>query len=88
LARDDALRRRTLFEIVAQILGACHPSAGKTTLMYRCNMSFRQLMGYLDMILDAKLLLVENNGGHPLFRISDKGRDFLRAYQSLKSMME
>jgi predicted transcriptional regulator len=51
-------------------------------------MSFRQLTGYLDLILDAKLLLVENNGGHLLFRISGRGRDFLKAYQSLKSLME
>jgi predicted transcriptional regulator len=88
LAGNYARRRRALLEIIAQILGVCHASAKKTTLMYRCNMSFRQLGGYLDLMLGANLLLIENNGGHLLFRISGKGRDFLKAYQSLKSLME
>jgi hypothetical protein len=51
-------------------------------------MSFRQLTGYLDMMLSAQLLLIENNGPHLLFRISGKGKDFLKAYESLKSLME
>jgi predicted transcriptional regulator len=88
LASNDARRRRTLFEIISQILGACHVNAKKTALMYRCNMSFKQLTGYLDLMLDAKLLLIENNNPHLLFRISGKGRDFLKAYESLKTLME
>jgi predicted transcriptional regulator len=50
-------------------------------------MSFRQLAGYLDMMLGAKLLLIEDDGLHPLFRISSKGRYFLKAYEDLKSLM-
>jgi len=88
LTSDDARCRRTLLGITAQILNACHPSAKKTSLMYRCNMSFRQLTGYLDMMLGAKLLLIENNGPHLLFRISGKGKDLLKAYESLKTLME
>jgi predicted transcriptional regulator len=86
LANNDA--RRSLFEIMAQILGACHANAKKTTLMYRCNMSFKQLTGYLDLMLGAKLLLIENSGPQLLFRISGKGRDFLKAYENLKRLME
>jgi predicted transcriptional regulator len=88
LASNDARRRRTLFEIIVKILGACHANAKKTALMYRCNMSFRQLTGYLDLMLGAKLLLIENDGSRLLFRISGKGRDFMKAYESLKSLME
>ena len=88
MASDDARRRRTLHEIIAQILGVCHTSARKTTLMYRCNMSFTQLTGYLDLMLGARLLQIENNGSHLLFRISGKGRDFLKAYEGLKNLME
>jgi predicted transcriptional regulator len=88
LASNDARRRRTLFEIIAQILGVCHTTVGKTKLMYRCNMSFRQLMGYLDLMLGARLLLIDDDGGRLLFRISGKGRDFLKVYEGLKSLME
>jgi predicted transcriptional regulator len=88
LGGNDVRGRRTLFEIIAHILGACQPKAKKTTLMYRCNMSFPQLTGYLDMMLDAQLLQIENSTPYPLFRISDKGRHFLRAYESLKDLMK
>jgi predicted transcriptional regulator len=56
--------------------------------MYGCNLSFWQFGRYLDLMLGAKLLLIENNSPHPLFRISGKGRDFLKAYEDLKTLMK
>jgi predicted transcriptional regulator len=88
LTSNDAGRRRSSFEIISQILGACRANAKKTSLMYDCNMSFKQVKGYLDLMLDARLLLIENDGSHPLFRISGKGRDFLKAYEGLKTLMK
>ena len=60
----------------------------KTHLMYNCGMSFAQLEKYLDLILQTKLVLIEDDGPHPMFRISGKGRRFLRAFESLKDLME
>jgi predicted transcriptional regulator len=88
LTSDEARHKRTLLEITAHILNACHANARKTSLMYGCNMSFSQLKSYLDMMLGAKLLLIDNNDSHPLFRISGKGKDFLKAYEGLKNLME
>jgi len=51
-------------------------------------MSFAQLEKYLDLILGARLLFVENDGPRFLFRISGKGRSFLKVYESLKALME
>ena len=56
--------------------------------MSGCNLSFKQLTGYLDLMLGANLLLSENDGPHPVFRISDKGRDLLKAYEGLMTMIE
>jgi predicted transcriptional regulator len=81
-------RRRSIFEIMAQILGTCEPSARKTTLMYRCNTSFPQLTDYLTTMLGARLLLIENSGPHLLFRISSKGKTFLKTYEDLKTLIE
>jgi len=47
-----------------------------------------QLEKYLDLVLTTRLLMVENDESHILFRISGKGRKFLRAYQGLKILME
>jgi len=43
---------------------------------------------YLDAILRAKLLIVENDGPDILFKISRKGRSFLKSYNSLKALIE
>jgi hypothetical protein len=39
-------------------------------------------------MLGARLLLIEGNSPYPVFRISGKGRDFVKAYESLKSLMK
>jgi predicted transcriptional regulator len=80
--------RRTNLEIIASILNACHCGAKKTYMMSQCNMSSKQLTGYLDLLLEANLLLIKNNGRHPLFKVSNKGKDFLNAYETIKAMME
>jgi predicted transcriptional regulator len=56
--------------------------------MYGCNMSFMQLTKYLDLMLDAKLLLIERYNPHPQFRVSGKGKDFLKAYEGLKTLLK
>ena len=88
LGSIDAGRRRTFFEIIAEILRACGTNSRKTTLMCHCSMSYVQLTRYLDLMLGANLLLVENNNEDVMFRISSKGRYFIKAYEDLKSLME
>jgi predicted transcriptional regulator len=39
-------------------------------------------------MLGARLLLIEGNSPYSVFRISGKGRDFVKAYERLKSLMK
>jgi predicted transcriptional regulator len=58
--------------------------------MYRCNLSFRQLKYYLDFLLNKELLCeAEQNGesSHEQFEVTAKGKEYLRAYKSLMSLM-
>jgi len=80
--------RRSRLDIVADILETSRGRAKKTDLMSRCNMSFIQLEKYLDLVLTTRLLMVENDSSHILFRISGKGRKFLKAYHGLKILIE
>ena len=78
-------------DIIADILDASHGGAKKTFLMYRCNLSFKQLKSYSHFLLGNGLLHVtrtqeEANGG--LFEVTPKGKQFLRAYKGLKALME
>jgi predicted transcriptional regulator len=81
-------RRRSRLDIIADILNTSRSRVKKTHLMYKCSMSFTQMKMYLDMIVGAKLLLVENDGSNILFKISRKGRNFLKSYKSLKALIE
>jgi predicted transcriptional regulator len=80
--------RRTSIEVIASILDACQCGTRKTHVMYQCKLSFKQLAGYLDLLLEANLLLVNYDRQYSLFWVSSKGKDFLRAYNSMKTLME
>jgi predicted transcriptional regulator len=59
--------------------------------MYRCNMSFKQLKYYLEILLNGGLLHVvagnpDDNPG--FFKITEKGKAFLKAYKDLKSLLK
>jgi predicted transcriptional regulator len=58
--------------------------------MYRCNLSFKQLKLYSGFLMNKGLLsLVSqvNNSNHGMFEVTDKGKEFLRAYKSLMALM-
>jgi predicted transcriptional regulator len=78
-------------DIIADILDASHGGAKKTCLMYRCNLSFKQLKSYSHFLLGNGLLHMvkmreEVNGG--LFELTPKGKEFLRAYRDLMALIE
>jgi predicted transcriptional regulator len=59
--------------------------------MYRCNMSFKQLKYYLEILLSRGLLhiVAEDVGNNPgFFKITDKGKAFLKAYKDLKALLK
>jgi predicted transcriptional regulator len=80
--------RRSSLDVIADILDTSRRGIKKTHLIYNCRLSFGQLQKYLDLMLKTRLLFVEDNGPHLLFRISGKGRSFLKCYENLKDLME
>jgi predicted transcriptional regulator len=82
---------RGRLDITADILEASYGGARKTYLMYRCNMSFRQLKYYLDFLLGKELLCMvagDVSSNHGLFEITDKGKEFLKSYKGLKALVK
>ena len=77
------------FDIIADILDASHGGVKKTYLMYRCNLSFKQMKSYSRFLVNTGLLQVDQgNGDGGLFEVTDKGRSFLKAYENLISLMK
>jgi len=88
---SDSNNHRGNLDIIADILDASHGGVKKTYLMYRCNLSFKQLKNYSHFLLTNGLLHVVSKAEESvtgLFEVTIKGKQFLRAYRDLKSLME
>jgi predicted transcriptional regulator len=69
-------------EILASILKVASNGALKTHIMYKANLSHRQLERYLALLEERGLLAqgVDEDMGNRIYRITEKGFDFLREY--------
>ena len=90
LSYSRRIRKRSDIDIMASILNEAHKGARKTHIMYRCNLSHRQLQVYLKLLLGMGLLAShsdKNSGKLDLFKTTAKGLKFLDAYRILKALM-
>jgi predicted transcriptional regulator len=88
--KNNSNSHRGRLDIIADILEASHNGTRKTYFMYRCNLSFRQLKHYLGFLLGKGFICTVDedcNSNPGLFKITEKGREFLKAYKSLKALM-
>ena len=77
------VRKRSDIDIMASILNEAKGGARKTRIMYRCNLSHKQLQAYLKLLLRLGLLESPSNS----FETTVKGRKFVEAYRTLKALM-
>ena len=90
MANGIGSSHRGRLDIIANILVAASGGVRKTAIMYRCNLSFRQLEIYLDFLQEKGLLNVftrQRSRASVLFETTDKGMDYLQAYRSLAALM-
>jgi len=88
LSAGPEFLRRSRLEIMHSILSLClqgeRSSARKTHIMYKCNLSFKQLGKYLETMTDLGLLEV-NRGS---YSVTEKGKRFLEEFQGLKRLLQ
>jgi len=70
--------KRSFFEIIAEILQVAKNGAKKTRIMYSCNLSYRMTGYILSYLLETDLIGLGDS-----FHTTEKGLQFLRAYQTL-----
>jgi len=88
---ENTNNHRANFDIIADILGASHSGAKKTNLMYQCNLSFKQLQSYSHFLVQNGLLHVNSQASKletGTLEVTEKGREFLKAYEGLKALMK
>jgi predicted transcriptional regulator len=80
--RVQIIGNRIREEILADILSVACADALKTHIMYKANLSHRQLEKYLEL-LTAKEMIMRLDGtedGGTFYRVTQKGIDFLNDY--------
>jgi len=80
--KPQQIGNRTRMEILESILKVASNGALKTHIMYKANLSHRQLERYLALLEERGLLAqgVDEDMGSRIYRITEKGFDFLREY--------
>ena len=70
---------RGRLDIIADILNVASRNARKTQIMYQANLSYSVMQRYLAEITGAQLVCFENE--KQCYSLTDKGRNFLEAYE-------
>lgn len=80
---------RTRGEILASILNVAANGALKTHIMYRANLSHRQLEKYIAFLEESGLLVQSTHvdTGNRIYRITEKGLGFMREYSHVSAYL-
>jgi predicted transcriptional regulator len=89
LGNSIYLRKRSDIDIIADILVETKDETRRTRIMYKCNLSHRQLGIYLNLVLEIGLLKSHLNEetNTRYYEITSKGLKFLKTYSKLKDLM-
>jgi len=84
---EGRFMRRSRIDILADILFLSRRGILKTRILYGCNLSFNQLNSYLNFLINSGLIEEIFGLRNSIFKTTERGIDFLIAYQRLKSIL-
>ena len=87
---EEKSSHRGRLDIIADILASAAVGVRKTSIMYKCNLSFKQLEAYLTFMLRKDLMrkfVKKESASSQYFEATKRGIDFLRAYRNLDALM-
>jgi predicted transcriptional regulator len=85
---NPSSKRRDKLFIIAEILEIAKEGTLKTQIMYRANLSFTQLNGYLGFMIKINLLEKAATNAKDVYRTTEKGLDFLQRYREISELMK
>lgn len=88
---ERVFTKRGRLDIIHSILVTVrrdNPGALKTHILYKSNLSHSLLNRYLDFIVDNGMVKTRKIRKKLVYEITDKGREFLRAYEDLRIIIE
>jgi len=81
-------RGRDRTYILAKICEIASEGVLKSQIMYRANLSFRNLHGYLSIMLDLNLLKVTMKKGKKNYQTTPKGFTYLRSFREIRHLLD
>jgi len=81
-------KRRNRFAILAEILKQSQIPAKKTHIMYKCNLSFRQLRYYLRLMRLKGLIRRKKKSETVVYQTTENGEKFLNAYSKIVRLLQ
>jgi len=72
--------KRTTIRLIVDILEISLKGVGKTEIVYKANLNFKQAQKYLDFLLEKGLIAVSSNRRNK-YRTTAKGKAFIKRYR-------
>ena len=81
-------RRRSHFEIIAEMIKIGENGAGKTEIMYSANMSYSQIQKYLGFLLSHGFIEKLKMGNPSVtYHMTDSGEKLLKGINTVMEML-
>jgi predicted transcriptional regulator len=83
------MKNRSRMEILYDIISSSKSPARKTNLMYKSNLSFKQLELYLGFLVEQGLIEVrpEEGGSGRMYGATSRGFQFTKLFEDLQSYL-
>jgi len=72
---------------MADVLSLSTSGIKKTHIMYKANLSYEQILYYLNQLLSKGLIAQDLSDGALVYRTTEKGREFLACYSRMSELI-
>jgi len=72
--------KRSTIKLLVDILKIALKGAGKTEIVYKANLNFKQVQKYLDFLVGKGMLSISSNK-RKKYRTTEKGKVFIKRYR-------
>jgi len=84
---SERKNNRGKIEIMADVLALSTSGIKKTHIMYRANLSYEQILHYLNQLLGKGLIAQDVSDGALVYRTTETGREFLACYSRMSDLI-
>ena len=88
MAISERKNNRGRIQIIGDVLALATSGIKKTHIMYKANLSYEQVHLYLEELIRKALVAQDVSSDAVVYRITEKGREFLLYYTRLIEFLE